>query len=219
MTAETDNLESQLAEARAALRRQDYQGAVDICRIARERAPGDSRFQLIMGAALRRVGGFEEAEPLLRSIIDIEPDFPFALLEYGLVCRSLGRLAEARRALEHAGDLEPGTREIWFALRDVRAAEGDDRGAAEAYRRSLAAKSVQPALQKAAELVSAGRLGIAEGICREALRQQPYDVDAIRLLAEIGIELGILDEAVLLLQRCLELAPDFMLRGAITPRL
>ena len=48
-----------------------------------------------------------------------------------------------------------------------------------------------------------------EGICREYLRERPFDVNAIRLLAEIGIKLRIFDDAINLLERCLELAPDF----------
>ena len=38
--------------------------------------------------------------------------------------------------------------------------------------------------------MQAGRLGVAEGICREVLKRRPHDVDAIRLLAEIGITPG-----------------------------
>ena len=62
--------------------------------------------------------------------------------------------------------------------------------------------------------MQAGRLGVAEGICREYLKRRPHDVDAIRLLAEIGITLGMLDEAIVLLERCLELAPNFTIAQA-----
>ena len=108
------------------------------------------------------------------------------------------------QAVAVQADLQPA----WRALYDVRAAEGDDAGAADAFRRALGASEPDPVLQKALDLFKVGRYGIAEGICREYLRQRPMDVDAIRLLAEIGIKLGVVDEAVLLLERCLELSPD-----------
>jgi tetratricopeptide (TPR) repeat protein len=57
--------------------------------------------------------------------------------------------------------------------------------------------------------VGQGRFGVAEGICREYLKRRPHDVDAIRLLAEVGISIGSVAEAILLLERCLELAPEF----------
>ena len=55
---------------------------------------------------------------------------------------------------------------------------------------------------------------MAEGICRQYLKHHPHDVDAMRLLAEIGTTLGIFDEALLLLERCLELAPNFTVAQA-----
>ena len=70
-------------------------------------------------------------------------------------------------------------------------------------------KELDPLLHKAVELVGLGRLGVAEGICREYLKRRPHDVDAIRLLAEVGISIGSVGEAILLLERCLELAPGF----------
>jgi len=70
-------------------------------------------------------------------------------------------------------------------------------------------KELDPLLHKAIELVGQGRFGVAEGICREYLKRRPHDVDAIRLLAEVGIAIGSISDAIALLQRCLELAPNF----------
>ena len=97
----------------------------------------------------------------------------------------------------------------WRDLYEVRAAQGDDVGAADAYRNAMGNKELDPLLRKALEFVGKGRLGAAEGICREYLKRRPHDVDAIRLLAEVGIALGSTGEAILLLERCLELAPSF----------
>ena len=54
-------------------------------------------------------------------------------------------------------------------------------------------------------------LAKAEPLIRDVLRKDPVDVVAIRMLAEIGIKVGQLQDAQNLLQRCLELAPDFHL--------
>ena len=60
-------------------------------------------------------------------------------------------------------------------------------------------------------LVAQGKLGMAEGICRDYLQRRPRDVNAIRLLADIALQLEVHEDAVKLLRRCLELAPDYHL--------
>jgi tetratricopeptide (TPR) repeat protein len=203
------NLDDLLETARQGIRANENAGVIKACESALEIAPDDTRFIFLHGVALRRAGELERAEPQLRKVLDAAPGLAAAHQELGLLCLSRGRLGEARKSLERAVELEPGLTEAWRVLYDVRAAEGDDAGAADAFRRALGTSEPDPALQKALELFAAGRLGIAEGICREYLRQRPMDVNAIRLLAEIGTKLGIIDDAINLLERCLELAPNF----------
>jgi len=71
--------------------------------------------------------------------------------------------------------------------------------------------AVEPGLIKAVKLFRAGKIGQAEQLCRIFLKQNPANVNAIRLLAEIGIKVGVLADAEKLLARCLELAPNFVL--------
>lgn len=194
---------------REALQADNASLACDLAEKAKLAAPDDSRFVLVHGIALRRAGDFWAAEPLLRQILVEAPSLVLAHHELGLALKGQGRIADAIRAIEAAVSLQPALRAAWSDLYNLRATEGDDVGAADAYRRSLSGQGLDPLLEKALQLVEAGRLGVAEGICREYLKRRPHDVDAIRLLAEIGISLGILDEAILLLERCLELAPNF----------
>ena len=106
-------------------------------------------------------------------------------------------MSEAIISLETAVRLQPNLRTAWRDLYELRASEGNDVAAADAYRRSLGSQQgLDPLLTQVLDLMQAGRLGVAEGICREYLKRRPHDVDAIRLLAEIGITLGMLDEAI-----------------------
>ncbi|MEH6696335.1 MAG: sulfotransferase [Hyphomonas sp.] len=87
---------------------------------------------------------------------------------------------------------------------DVRLAEADALRAAG-----------HPELIEAANHLLAGAFGKAEPLCRIVLKRDPLDVNAMRLLAEIGMEVGRLEDAEALLVRALELAPDFRLaRGS-----
>jgi tetratricopeptide (TPR) repeat protein len=63
----------------------------------------------------------------------------------------------------------------------------------------------------AAELLAQGRLAEAEASCRDILKRDPLDVSAMCLLADIGLRMGALSDVEKLLDRCLELAPDYHL--------
>ena len=75
----------------------------------------------------------------------------------------------------------------------------------------LAAASPHAELVEATRCLRSRRLPEAERIVRDVLRQDPGDVVAIRLLAEVGLQVGKIDEAIQLYERCLELAPGFAL--------
>jgi len=203
------SVETLFEQAREALRNHEPVRARDLCAEGLKQAPDDTRLIMLHGFALRRSGDYAGAEPLLRRILSVEPSLDIAHHELGLAMQGMGRLSEARRAIEQAVAINPKLAPAWRDLYEIRAAEGDDVGAAEAYRNAMGNKELDPLLHKAIELVGQGRLGVVEGICREYLKRRPHDVDAIRLLAEVGIAIGSISDAIALLERCLELAPGF----------
>jgi tetratricopeptide (TPR) repeat protein len=66
-----------------------------------------------------------------------------------------------------------------------------------------------PQLVRAAEALLANDLPVAERILRPHLHANPFDVAAIRMLAEVAGRIGRYGDAEKLLRRALELAPDF----------
>jgi tetratricopeptide (TPR) repeat protein len=68
---------------------------------------------------------------------------------------------------------------------------------------------LHPELIAATQHVAAGRLAVAEGQLRKYVYDNPADVNGIRMLGEVGMSLGALREAQKLLERCLEIAPDY----------
>ena len=94
---------------------------------------------------------------------------------------------------------------------DLRAERGDDAGSNTACRQPVRFAARDALLVKAGGALFAGKLGIAEGLCRQCLKKDPTNVSAIRMLADVAIRLGRHHDAEKLLARCLELAPDFHL--------
>lgn len=62
---------------------------------------------------------------------------------------------------------------------------------------------------EAAAHIAKHEFAAAEAILRPYLKEQPGDVNAIRMLGEIGLELGALRDAENLLAQCVNLAPDY----------
>ena len=91
------------------------------------------------------------------------------------------------------------------------AERGDDAGSNTARRQHVRFAARDALLVKAGGALFAGKLGIAEGLCRQCLKKNPTNVSAIRMLADVAIRLGRHHDAEKLLVRCLELAPDFHL--------
>ena len=119
---------------------------------------------------------------------------------------------DAVRALARCGELlkdDPQDAEAHrLAARALRALKRDG----EAERHELAAidaAAADDALQEAAIALLDNRLHLAEPILRGRLKDNPFDVAAIRMLAELAGRIGRNADAENLLRRALELAPGF----------
>lgn len=66
-----------------------------------------------------------------------------------------------------------------------------------------------PRLIEAAAALNENRLDVAERLLKPHLKDDPYDVRAIRMLAELAARIGRMRDAESLLRRALELAPNF----------
>ena len=67
-----------------------------------------------------------------------------------------------------------------------------------------------PAMISAAEALAQNRLHDAEPLLKARLKQNPFDVVAMRMLAELAGRIGRYPDAENLLRRAVELAPDFL---------
>jgi tetratricopeptide (TPR) repeat protein len=98
------------------------------------------------------------------------------------------------------------------ALRRAAAASRDAGRVDEAERLELAAIDASvgdPVLIKAGMALFEGDLRAAEQVLRPRLKDDPFDVAAIRMMAELAGRLGRYRDAEMLLRRALELAPGF----------
>jgi tetratricopeptide (TPR) repeat protein len=165
----------------------------------------------ILGAAWRLLGNPLKALSLIEPLAREEAASPDLLHEFGLCLGAAGRGEEAVNAIRRVVQMDPGHAAAWRSLGDQLSAAGDEQGGADAYAKHLELSTRHPELVRAAQFLLEGKLPRAERVTREVLKKDPLDIVAIRLLSMIGLKVGQVDEAINLLERCLQLAPDFHL--------
>ncbi len=173
--------------------------------------PRDAKSTYARAVILRRLGQHDASVVLLEELVQGTQGVPAIYEEYGQALHAVGRIDDAIGALRAAVALNPKSASSWRLLGESLHSEGEAEEAEAAIRQAMAATHVHPGIIKALDLIQQEQFGMAEGICRDYLQRNPQDVSVIRLLAEIGIKLGIKGDPELLLEDCLRMAPDFHL--------
>lgn len=173
--------------------------------------PSEPNALFIIACALRGLGRLDEAKTSLQTLVGQTEKFSLAYQELGFTLHELKQIQPAIAALQQAVTFDEKLPHSWQLLAKLLLLVGDSNGATLAHHKYLRFSTKYPQLGLALEAFIEGKLPLCERICREHLKIHPRDVNAIRLLAEVAIKLGIFADAEHLLARCLTLAPDYHL--------
>jgi tetratricopeptide (TPR) repeat protein len=171
--------------------------------------PGTVEAKRILAAAFRLRKMPQKGLDVLAPLRAGHADSPGFLHEMAQCLGGVGRGDEAIELLRKAVSINPKHAPSWQSLGHQLAVAGDEEGSRAAFQRHFELSTPHPELVEAMQLLSKRKIGKAERIVRDLLKKYPTDVTAIRVLADIGIKLGQLEDAGHLLERCLELAPEF----------
>ena len=80
----------------------------------------------LKAATVARLGDFEEAIALYRSVLDRAPRQPRVWLSYGHMLKTVGQTDEGIAAYRRAIELTPGLGEAWFSLANLKTVRFDD---------------------------------------------------------------------------------------------
>ena len=181
------------------------------CLAALETNPDDINMRALLGALLVKQDRRAEAEVTLRKVIDAAPEFAKPAEDLGYLLVSTGRAADALPFLERATTLDPALERAWFNLGKALAMLGRGREADAAFEKSFELSPERKRMAHAAEHQKEGRLEEAERLYRLVLHENPQNVDALRLLAQIASGAGHTEDAERMLQEAIRIAPDFLL--------
>ena len=171
--------------------------------------PEEANSSFVVAAADRAAGAHAAAIDSLNALLKRAPDFSLAQQELGFAYADVGEPELAIQSLRRALAIEPKLPACWKLMAELYIAEENEAAAADASNQFVLSMSEDPAVIRAAQYLKAGKIGPAERLARDYLKEHPANVIAIRLLADVGIRVGAFDEAQNLLERCLELDPDF----------
>lgn len=194
----------QLSAAQAAIQSGDFARGRVLADALLETDPADGEALYMAAVAARYLGRHDDAAGYLDRLHAAMPEYGRAWQEAGHLARAQGQADTAIAAYQRATRFNPALEASWRALAELQ-------GGAEGQAAGLQADRIA-ALPR--ELVAVthhlheGRLLRAEEICRHYLRANPQDTEGMRLLAQIGIKLGILDDAEFLLESAKSFAPD-----------
>ena len=171
--------------------------------------PDSVNARQFLAAAFRLQKKSQKALNVLEPLLDGQSDSADFLHEIAQCLGGVGRGDDAIEALRKALDIDPEHKGAWDSLGHQLAVAGDEEGSREAFQRHFELSTPHPELVEATRLLRDGKQGNAETIVRELLKKHPTEVTAIKVLADIGVKMGQLKDASHLLERCLELAPNY----------
>ena len=152
-----------------------------------------------------------DALQTLEELKAINPHYARAFQEAGHNHKHLGNLDRAREAYQHAVDLNRALIASWREL----VAIYEQQEARQAYAAARAEYDrlsiLPPELVTVTSLIQENKLYRAERLCRDFLQKTPHHIEAMRLLAILGMRLFVYDDAEFLLESCVELQPDYWL--------
>jgi tetratricopeptide (TPR) repeat protein len=165
----------------------------------------------LLGATLLKIRKVPEAEKYLRKAIRLAPTFAKPHEDLGHLLLEKGEAGEAARVLKKATRLDPELDKAFFNLGKALAMLGMGSKADEAFEKSFELNPERKKLALAAEHQNAGRLAEAEQAYKEVLRDNPTNVDAIRLLGTVALQNERIYEAERLFRRAIANAPDYVM--------
>ena len=153
----------------------------------------DNTDALYMSAVCRRYRReFDAALAQLTRLKALLPENGRAHQEEGHAYRDMGRPDKALKSYARACRFNPALVASWRGQLEILTRRGRLREAAQVRAQLDYLKQLPGPLVIAIDLISQGKLLKAENLCRKFLQQFPHHVEAMRLLADIGIRFGVL---------------------------
>jgi tetratricopeptide (TPR) repeat protein len=202
-------VEGEVLRIRGLLERNQFAAALAAAQVLARRVPENRDVLYMIAVAYRGLKNIPEALAALDRLERAYPQFSRTFQERGhcyVVLRDAPRAIDAFLKAVHINPALPAS---WRTLHSLYQMTGQADEAVKAAGHVAALAKIPADIVTANALFSDGELAAAEAIVRPFLLKHGNHVEAMRLLARIGMAHDILDDADVLLEAVLTLAPDY----------
>ncbi|MGK0222089.1 MAG: tetratricopeptide (TPR) repeat protein [Limisphaerales bacterium] len=173
--------------------------------------PDDVDALYLKAVASRYVDAHDQALETLNRLKFLSPSHSRAHQEEGHVYRDCGEAEQAVQSYARALALNPALDVcLSESIKLLKSLRRERQAIALQVQLEALLKLPEP-LKAATDLIAQNKLLKAEALCRNYLLQDPEHVQGMRLLADIGIRLGIFEDAEFLLESAANFAPNDLL--------
>lgn len=208
MTIEQEEIGSILSAAQADMQNRQFKNALVSLENILAEQPENIDALYMSAASARYLKDFNRALEFIGKLKSLRPDYGRAHQEEGHTYTASGRQDVALAAYQRACQYNPSLIASWRRQAEIFQSSGNQPAARQAAAQAdMLSKQPREILAVMNHLYE-GRLAKAEHLCRAFLKVNPTHVEGMRLLAEIGGRLNILDDAEILLESASEFEPD-----------
>jgi tetratricopeptide (TPR) repeat protein len=205
----TSPVEAEVRRIRELLERSEFAAALSAAEKLLAQVPENRDVLYMLAVSQRYLERIPDALATLARFEKLHPDYSRLYQERGHCYVALRSAQPAIEAFLRAVNLNPALPASWNALQILFRVTGQaaDAEMAASHVATLAALPVE--VVTASSMFADGEIYEAERIIRKFLLAHGNHIEAMRLLAKIGTKLDVLDDAELLLDAVLVLAPDY----------
>ena len=197
-----------LRRAQKAVQEGRFEEAAGLASTVLAQRPDDPEALYLAAVACRYAKRFDEAGAYLARLHFASPEYGRAWQEEGHLARAQGKVEPALAAYARAVRYNPALEASWRAQADLFASTGRPAEAVAARTQADRIAALPRELVAVSHHLHEGRLLRAEEICRHFLRANPRHIEGMRLLAQIGMRFGVLDDAEFLLESAVAFDPE-----------
>ena len=202
------------AAIRALVRQSRYAEALAAAEALLAHKPDDRDALLLSAICQRCLGRLAPAHDTLALLAQHHPRFSRVHEERGHWFAAQRQAAPAIDAFRTAVTLNHALPSSWHMLEGLYGLTGQSQNRAEAAEQLATLRNIPAEVVTATSLFLDGELDEAESLIRAFLLRVGNEIEAMRLLARIGLARKVYDDAELLLAAVLELAPDYSIARA-----
>ena len=201
-------IETEIRRVRELLRRREFEAALRAGKALLAEVPENRDALYVVAVSQRYLQRIPDALTTLARLETLHPRYPRLFQERGHCHVALRAAGPAIEAFEHAVTLNSSLPASWRALSALYRMAGQEAHAKRAAENVEKLASLPVEILTAFSMFADGEIQQAEQVVREYLLKHGDHVEGMRLLAQIGVEHDVLDDAELLLENALRLAPD-----------